>query len=540
MSQTSIVYQKNITSSREQLMQMLTGQYLTQAISVVAKLGIADLLKDGAKGNDELAKLTGVNAPFLYRIMRALASNGVFLEADDGYFEINSLAKYLQSDFPNSMRDVAILEGAQWLWQGWGKMFDAVKTGVSGFESHFEMPVVEYLQQHPEQIETFKSALKTYSTIITNAVLDAYDFSAISKLVDVGGGSGDLLVAILKANSPITGVLFDLPSAIERTQKGNNLPSELSERYEMVGGDFFESVPGDGNMYILKQIIHNWNDEQAIKILKNCYQAMPMDGKLLVIDPIFSSHEQSFNTFLDLQFLIVSSGSRLRTVDEFRELFAKAGFQLTKIVPTQSTCSIIEGLKIGNPLCIQSKIEENMTFQTFEKLDDRHSQKIAAPILNRDWQQDYIHKFLWQGFFVFILGCVAPMFMSMYINPRAGLAAHSLGLMMGTFIICAGLAIPYTQLSKRLAELTFWLFMVSAYTGLTIQVLAASFGLTQSFPITAKGYSGGPLWMELSATVASRVISVLTLLGCFIFLYGLRKAKVDSSSASSLPSTIKK
>jgi hypothetical protein len=352
MSQANIIHQKNTVSSSEQLMQMLTGQHLTQAISVIAKLGIADILKDGAKSNNELAKITGVNAQFLYRIMRALASNGVFVEVDDGYFEINSLAKYLQSDVPDSMRDVAILEGAQWLWQGWGNMFDAVKTGISGFESYFEMPVMEYLQQNPEQIETFKAALKTYSTIITNAVLDAYDFSAISKLVDVGGGFGNLLFAILKANSSTTGVLFDLPSAIDRVQEGNNLPSELSGRYEMVGGDFLKSVPSDGNTYILKQIIHNWNDEYAIKILKNCYQAMPIDGKLLVIDPIISPHKQSFNTFLDLQFLIVSSGSRLRTENEFRELFAKAGFQLIKIVATQSTCSIIEGLKIGNPLAV--------------------------------------------------------------------------------------------------------------------------------------------------------------------------------------------
>jgi hypothetical protein len=533
MSQSSIIHQENIAPSREKLLQMLTGQYLTQAISVVAKLGIADLLQDGAKSNDELAKLTGVNAQFLYRIMRALASGGVFVEIDNSYFKINSLAKYLQSDFTESIRDVAILEGAQWLWQGWGNMFDAVKTGVSGFESHFEMPVIEYLKQNPEQIQMFKAALKTYSTIITNAVLDAYDFSETSKLVDVGGGFGDLLFAILKANSSITGVLFDLPSTIDRAQESNNLPSELSGRSEMVGGDFFESVPSGGNIYILKQIIHNWNDEQAIEILKNCYQAMPIDGKLLVIDPIISPHEQSFNTFLDLQFLIVSSGSRLRTENEFRELFTKAGFQLIKIVTTQSTCSIIEGLKIDNPLAIQSKTEEIMTVKILKNPDDRYSQKIATPILDRDWQQEYIHKFLWQGFFTFVLGCVIPIFMSLYINPRAGLAGHSLGVMMGIFIICAGLAIPHTQLSKRLVGLTFWLFVVSGYTGLTIQVLAALFGLTQSFPITGKGYLGGPLWMEIFATVASRLISLLTLLGCFIFLYGLRKIKVDSSSASS-------
>ena len=345
MSQVKVPNQKNAAPFPEKLMQMLTGQYITQAIYVVAKLGIADLFKDGAKSIDELAKLTEVNAEFLYRILRALTSHGIFVEVNNGYFEITSLAEYLQSDFPGSIRDVAILEGEEWLWQGWGNMLNALKTGVSGFESQFGMSVIEYLKQNPEQGKMFKAGLKAYSTMINNAVLDAYDFSSISKLVDVGGGYGTLLFTILKANSTMTGVLFDLPSVIERAKEGNNFQGELVGRYEMVSGDFFESVPGSGNAYILKQIIHNWDDEHAIEILKSCHQAMPIDGKLLVIDPIISSKEPSFATFLDLQLLITHSGARIRTANEFRELFTKAGFQLTKIIPTRSPCSIVEGFK---------------------------------------------------------------------------------------------------------------------------------------------------------------------------------------------------
>lgn len=342
MSQANIIRQENTAAPREKLMHMLTGQHLTQAISVVAKLGIADLLKDGAKSTDELAKLTGVNAQFLYRIMRALGSSGIFLEVDDGYFEINSLAKYLQSDFPGSMRDVAILEGAEWLWQGWGNMFDAVKTGVSGFESQFGMSVVEYLKQNPEQFGMFQAGLKNYSTIINHAVLAAYDFPSGSKLIDLGGGDGSLLVSILETDATMTGVLFELPSVIARIQTSSHVATGGNNRYEMVEGDFFTSVPTGGDIYVLKQIIHNWNDEQAMKILRNCYQVMPTNGRLLIIDPIVAAQEPSFAAFLDLQLLITHPGASIRNQAELTELVEKAGLQVTNIITTQSPCTIIE------------------------------------------------------------------------------------------------------------------------------------------------------------------------------------------------------
>lgn len=342
MSQASITHQKNTASPHEKLMQMLTGQHLTQAIYVVAKLGIADLFKDGAKSIDELAKLTEVNTQFLYRILRTLASHGIFVEVNNSYFEITSLAEYLQSDFPGSMRDIAILEGEEWLWQGWGNMFDAVKTGVSGFESQFGMSVIEYLKQNPEQFGTFQAGLKNYSTIINHAVLAAYDFPSGSKLIDLGGGDGSLLVSILETDATMTGVLFELPSVIARIQPSRHVATGGNKRYEMVEGDFFTSVPTGGDIYVLKQIIHNWDDEQAIKILRNCYQAMPTNGRLLIIDPIVASQEPSFATFLDLQLLITHPGASIRTQDRLAELVEKAGLQVTNIITTQSPCTIIE------------------------------------------------------------------------------------------------------------------------------------------------------------------------------------------------------
>jgi hydroxylaminobenzene mutase len=181
-----------------------------------------------------------------------------------------------------------------------------------------------------------------------------------------------------------------------------------------------------------------------------------------------------------------------------------------------------------------------MKVETFESPYQLNSQQIAVPLLDKHQSEEYRRRCLWHGFFVFVLGCLAPIFIPVYTNPRGGLSAHTLGMMLGIFLICVGLTIPHAQLSKRRAEVTFWLFVVSAYTGYTIQVFAAAFGLTQSFVVTARGYSGGPFWMEIAATLGLRMISVFTLVGCFNILLGLRRPKVDTSSASSSLSTTKR
>lgn len=327
---------KNAKPFPEQLMQMLTSHYISQGIYVAAKLGIADLLKDGAKTIDELAESTQVETQSLYRILRALASNGIFTESAASYFANTPMTEYLQSDFPNSVRDAVILEGEQWLWQTWGSMFTALKTGVSGVSTQLGMPLVEFFKQNPQQFATFKAGLKNYSTIINRAVLAAYDFPSESQIIDLGGGDGSLLVSILEADATMSGVLFELPSVIARNRASSH------KSYEMLEGDFFTSVPTGGNIYVLKQIIHNWNDEQAIKILCNCKQAMPQDSRLLIIDPIVCSQESSFATFLDLQLLITHPGAWVRTQDELIKLAQKAGLQVTNIIKTQSPCTIIE------------------------------------------------------------------------------------------------------------------------------------------------------------------------------------------------------
>jgi len=180
-----------------------------------------------------------------------------------------------------------------------------------------------------------------------------------------------------------------------------------------------------------------------------------------------------------------------------------------------------------------------MKVETVEILNNFDSQQISKTLLNQYESEQYRLSFLWHGFFVFVLGCIAPIFIPLYANPRGGLSAHTLGLMLGIFLICIGLTIPYAQFTKRRAELAFWFFVVSAYSGYTIQVFAAIFGLTQSFVVTARGYTGGLFWMEIAATIGLRLISLFTLAGCFLVLYSLRQAQINSKSISSPPSTTK-
>jgi hypothetical protein len=340
------VNQQNALPPSEALMQMLDGHYLSQAIYVAAKLGIADLIKDGAKSTDELAKITEVNSQFLYRILRALSSVGIFTEVGERNFALTPLAKYLQSDVPGSMRLPAILVGEEWHWQAWGNMFGAVKNGTSAFEFRFGTKISDYFGQNPQQGKVFFEAMMTYSAIINSAILEAYDFSSFSKLVDVGGGLGTLLADILKANPSMTGILFELPPVVERAKQENHFQSQqIAGRYEIVGGDFLESVPSEGDVYILKQIIHNLNDENAVKLLQNCHHAMSTNGKLLVIDPVIpSNNEPSFSKLLDLQ-MMVTHGAQVHTANEFQYLMTQAGFQITNIIPTKSPCCIIECVK---------------------------------------------------------------------------------------------------------------------------------------------------------------------------------------------------
>lgn len=325
------------------LVQMITGSWVSQSIYAAAKLGLADLLKDGAKSSAELAEMTGTHERSLYRLLRGLASLGIFAEDEQGRFSLTPLATYLQNDVPGSMRAMAIMMGEEHH-QAWGNILHSVKTGESAFEQIYQAPVFEYLAQHPESSQIFDQAMTSFSGLESQATATGYDFSSIKTLVDVGGGHGSLLTTILDAHPHLHGILFDQAPAIASAQPLIE-QSGLGDRCELKAGDFFASVPAGGDAYILKHIIHDWDDQRAIKILQNCRAAMPATGRVLLVEQVIPPGNDPFaGKLLDLNMLVMCPGGCERTESEYQTLLAAAGFKLTRIVPTQSDVSVVEGV----------------------------------------------------------------------------------------------------------------------------------------------------------------------------------------------------
>jgi hypothetical protein len=312
---------------------------------VAAQLGIADLLKDGSKSNDELAITTGVDAKSLYRLLRALASVGIFAEGISGYFELTPLAECLQSDRNNSLRAYAIKSGQAWEWQPWGYLLESVKTGKPVIKNIFGMDIFDYLANDASAAKLYNQAISNFSEKQDVAITSGYNFSFIRNLVDVAGGRGTLIASILKANLTMQGILFDLPHVVADT-KPLIEALELQDRCQLVGGNFFESVPTGGDAYLLRYIIHDWDDERAITILKNCYEAMQSNGRVLLVEMVIPQGNETFyGKLLDLQMLL-NYGGRERTEVEYQVLLETAGFSLTKIYPVAPPVSVIEAIRL--------------------------------------------------------------------------------------------------------------------------------------------------------------------------------------------------
>ena len=326
-----------------QLMQMLFGFAATRAIGVTAELRIADLLKDGAKTADELALQTSVHARSLYRVLRACASVGVYAEDNEKKFSLTPLAEPLLSNAPGSLRAFAEMISCDWQFQTWAELPYSVKTGKPSFDKVHGKSSFDYFWSNEKAGKVFNDAMTSNSAFTSVAVVNAYDFSSIKKLIDIGGGHGFLLASILAKNDNLKGVLYDTPAIVAEAEK---LLKEhgVTQKCETVGGDFFSSVPAGGDGYIMKHIIHDWNDNQCITILQNCRNAMADGGKVLVVEMVVpEGNEPSPAKFLDLQMLQYLPGCE-RTEKEYEELFDKAGLKLTRIIPTMSPFSIIEGV----------------------------------------------------------------------------------------------------------------------------------------------------------------------------------------------------
>jgi hypothetical protein len=326
------------------LLQMMTGYWVSQALHVAAKLGIADLLTDGPVDYEDLAAATDTHAPSLQRVLRALASVGVFTEVSPGSFALTPLAELLRTETPGSMRALAIMY-AEEQYRAWGELLHSVRTGETAFEQQFGMGYFEYLAQHPESDRVFNEAMTGWTHQLVGAVVDTYDFSAFKTVVDVGGGYGALLAAILQNNSGMRGILFDLPHVVASAEE-QLAATEVADRCTFVGGDFFAEVPAGGDAYVLSQILHDWDDERCVAILGNCRQVIPDHGKLLVVELVLPPGDEPFlGKWLDLHMLVLLGG-RERTAAEYNTLFRAAGFELARVVPTPPGPSVVEAVPV--------------------------------------------------------------------------------------------------------------------------------------------------------------------------------------------------
>jgi precorrin-6B methylase 2 len=328
------------------LYRMMTGYYISQATYAVAKLGIADLLADGPRPHDELAKVTGTEGDALLRVLRLLTSVGVFTEEADGRFALTPIGACLRSGVPGSMHAVALLFGGI-TQQAWGDLLHSLRTGEPAFPHVFGMDSFTYMAQHPDEAANFDAAMAGFTRQIAIAVAASYDFSSFSRIVDVGGGSGALVAGILKANPALSGILFDLPHVAERA-KASLAELGLADRCAVAGGDFFKEVPEGADAYLLKHVIHDWNDERAAEILQRCRRAMGPAARLLIVEGVYppriDQSDASRSAAANDVNMLVCTGGRQRSEAEFRALYEAAGFKLARIIPTEARVGIIEGV----------------------------------------------------------------------------------------------------------------------------------------------------------------------------------------------------
>lgn len=326
------------------LLSMTHGLIIQQALYCAAKLGVADLLKDGRQTSSDLARDLKVNEPALYRILRLLASQSVFEETSPRTFTNTDLSQFLCSGVPGSVRSILIFRGSELFFGPFAEILYSVRTGEPARTKVFGMDGWEYLKQHPEQARVFDDAMTDMSAIVGPMVAGAYDFGRWGSVMDVGGGNGILLASILKAHPGMRGVLADLPHVLERARQRGFLGGELQVRSAMQPCDFFREVPSGCRAYVMKSVIHDWSDEHAEKILVNCRRAVPDDGALLLVE--WMLHEGSLHAggkLFDVVMLVMTGGKE-RTAEEYRQLLARAGFRLNQVIITSSDLSIIEAL----------------------------------------------------------------------------------------------------------------------------------------------------------------------------------------------------
>ncbi len=329
-----------------ELLQLIVGKWAMQAVYAAADLGLADRLKDGPRPSADVARDCRTNADATYRLMRALSNLGVLEERDDRVFALTPVGQFLRSDVPGSLRGFARFVGYAPTWTAWGETTHSVRTGEPGFEHVFGENLFDWYAKHPEESAVFDDAMTAVSTVESEAVAAGFDFSGIATLADVGGGRGYLLATILKANPVMQGILFDLPHVVAGAPPLLR-DQGIERRVRVESGSFLETAPEGADAVIMKHILHDWNDEDALRILRNCRRVLPNGGRVLIVEAVVPPPGQAgWAKLLDLEMLLLTPRGRERTEAEFADLLSRGGFRLRRVVPTASPVSVVEAQRV--------------------------------------------------------------------------------------------------------------------------------------------------------------------------------------------------
>lgn len=341
-----MLYEENsLTSSEEKkLRELIMGFRSTQLIATAARLDLAGILKSGPLSSAQLAFQTQTDETAMYRLLRALASLGMLEAGENGVFSLSSFGRLLCDDTPRSLKDIAILYGEQWLWEVYAQLSYCVEKGKPAFKHVHGLTLYDYLKQNTPAAEKFNKAMTAYSEEEATAIGNAYNFSKAQTVVDLGGGQGALVLSLLKKHPHLAGIVYDLPAVIESIDEIDNYyGKDLQIQY--VAGDFFREVPEGGDIYLLKSVLHNWDEVSCINILRTCHKAMPEKARLLIIERVIPDrNEKSEAALFDINMLLMTGGQE-RTGEEYRKLLDEAGFDLQRIVSTQSLMHILESSK---------------------------------------------------------------------------------------------------------------------------------------------------------------------------------------------------
>jgi hypothetical protein len=326
-----------------QLHHLMSGYWISAALGVAAEVNLADLLAEGARASTDLARMTGTHPAALYRLLRALASVGLFTEVEPGHFALTAMGDLLRTDHPKSLHGLTRYNCGEIQWRRFGALRHSIDTGQSADLHVFGVRMGTYWADHPEARAIFDVAMRSTAVQVLDAVVRAYDFSSFHTLVDVGGGTGALLSAILTITPGLRGVLFDLPAVVEGA-KAALASAGVLDRCEVVGGDMFTAIPRGGDAYVFSRVVHDHDDEHATVALCNCRRVIDPHGTLLLVEEVIPPGDApGYGKLSDLN-MLVGPGGQERTEAEYRALYTAAGFALTQVIPTQSRMSIIVGV----------------------------------------------------------------------------------------------------------------------------------------------------------------------------------------------------